>query len=158
MVVMALMVAINIVLVRFLSIPMATIRIDIGFLPIAVTAMMFGPISAAIVGVMADIIGVTFFSPFTMFPGFTLSAFLIGMVYGFLIHKHKRNNFTTILAVLIVTIIIQLGLDTLWVHMITGNPYTALLPLRAIRTAVMIPVQFILIKSIAHAFKALKVI
>ena len=40
----------------------------------------------------------------------------------------------------------NLGLDTLWIKMITGNAYLVLLPTRVIKSLVMIPVQISLIQ------------
>jgi len=150
LVVMGLMIAMEIILSRFLAIQTPTIRIGFGFLAIAVTAMLYGPISAAIVGALADIIGVTFFTGNALFPGFTVTAVLMGLVYGLFMHKRMGKTMPIVIAVLIVTIVLQLGLDTHWVHMLTGTPHIALLPPRVIRTIIMIPVQIILIKVIAR--------
>ena len=45
---------------------------------------------------------------------------------------------------------LQLGLDTLWLVMITGKGYLALLPTRAIKSLVMIPVQVLTIRSLCY--------
>ena len=147
-VIMALMIAMDIVLTRILSIQTPIIRISFGFLPIVITAVLYGPLSAAIVGTLADFTGASIFSIGAPFPGFTFTAFLTGAVYGLFIYKRPGSTFHIVTAVLIVTVILQLGLDTLWVHMITGSSYIALLPPRALRTVIMIPVQIILIKSL----------
>jgi len=158
LVVMALMIAMEVVLTRLLSIQTPEIRFSLGFLPIAVTAMMFGPLSAGIVGALADFIGVSLFGTGTPFPGFVLSGFLIGATYGLLMYKRVGQMLYIVIAVLIVTVAIQLALDTLWVHMIIGTPYVVLLPMRAVRSLIMIPVQIILIKSIAHTLRSMKMI
>ena len=144
------MIAVEIVLTRFLSINLPTIRIGFGFLPIAIVAILYGPIWAGIAAVLGDIIGATLFSPFGIFPGFTLTALLIGVVYGVFLYKHPKSLPRTLIAVLIVTIVLQLTLDTYWVQLLTGQGFIALLPSRVIRTIIMIPVQIILIQTMAR--------
>ena len=153
LVIMALMLAMEVVLTRFLSINTPVIRIGFGFLPIAVVAMMYGPVSGAIVGALADFIGANLFGTGAYFPGFTLTGFMVGATYGIFMYKRPGKMFYIVASVLVVTIAWQLAMDTLWVHMITEVSYVALLPWRIARTVVMIPVQIILIKSIARVLE-----
>lgn len=153
LVIMALMLAMEVVLTRFLSINTPVIRVGFGFLPIAVVAMMYGPVSGAIVGALADFIGANLFGTGAYFPGFTLTGFMVGATYGVFMYKRPGKMFHIVASVLVVTIAWQLAMDTLWVHMITEVSYVALLPWRIARTVVMIPVQIILIKSIARVLE-----
>ena len=155
-IVIGLMIATEIILTRFLSITTPVLRIGLGFMAIAVVGMLYGPLSAALTGALADILGVSLFSPFAPFPGFTLTAFLTGAVYGIFLHNRKGHIIPIVAAVLIVTVVLQLGLDTLWVQIITGTNYFALLPPRVIRTAIMIPVQIFLIKTMAQLLLTLQ--
>jgi len=161
MVIIALLIAIQVVLTRFLSIPTPIVRIDLGFIPIVIIAVLFGPVYAGIAGAMADFIGAMLFPFGPFFPGFTFSAFLIGAAYGLFLYKcdtgFKPGIIRIVLAAFIVTVVLQLGLETLWVSIISvGNPeseysslrqaYTALLYVRGVRTAFMLPIQIVLIK------------
>jgi len=150
-VVIALLIALEIILTRFLVIQTPTLRLSLGFVPIAIMAIMYGPIYAGIGAALADIIGVSFFSPYPLFPGFTLTAALTGIVYGLFLYNHHERHYGKIriwIAVLIVTIILQFGLDTLWLQIITGDGFLALLPSRIIRTLIMVPVQLVAIHLI----------
>lgn len=142
----ALFIALQIVLTRFFSIQTPIVRIGFGFLPLAICAMMFGPWIGGIAAVIADIIGVVLFSSGAFFPGFTLTAFLTGVAYGLFLHNKPKTFIRITLAVLVVTLGMNLGLDTLWIKMITGNAYLVLLPTRVIKSLVMIPVQISLIQ------------
>lgn len=155
LVTIALMIALDIVLTRFLSISTLIIRIGFGFLPTAIIAMLFGPLSAGLAAVLSDIIGVNFFSPFAMHPGFTISAFLTGMTYGFFMYKRMGNTLRIVLAVLVVTFGVGLGLNTLWLSMIQGVPYFTLIPLRALQQLIMAPIQIVTIKSFSVALSRL---
>jgi len=152
MAIIALLIAIEVILSRFLSIQTPIVRIGFGFLPIVIIAVMYGPVYAGIAGAMADFLGAMLFPIGPFFPGFTITAFLIGVVYGFLLHKREANVIRSLIrvgiAAFIVTVLLQLGLDTLWISIITGSEYSAWLPLRAVRTAFMLPIQIIVISLV----------
>ena len=176
MAILALLIAMEVILTRFLSIQTPVVRIGFGFLPIVIIAMLYGPVYAGVAAAMADFLGAMLFPIGAYFPGFTFTAFLIGLVYGYFLYKKKPQNIedtetieskgTTNKATLvrdllrisaaafIVTVILQLALDTLWISIITGSEYMVWLPLRAVRTAFMLPIQIILI-SLVMASKQL---
>ena len=87
LVVMAFLVALEIIFTRFLSINLPIARIGFGFLPVAITAIMFGPIWAALCYTVGDLLGMMIFPTGQFFPGFTLSAFITGLLYGILLYK-----------------------------------------------------------------------
>ncbi|MCX8132254.1 MAG: folate family ECF transporter S component [Clostridia bacterium] len=153
LVAVSLLISIEVMLTRFLAIEippsMPIVRIGFGFLPIALSAMLFGPAVGGITAAMADAIGVLLFSKGGMpFPGFTFSAALTGAVYGIFLHKKPFSVVRTIFAVLTILIVADLTLNTLWLTIITGKAAAALLPARLIKSAVMFPVQVILIQSL----------
>ena len=47
---------------------------------------MFGPVGGLLVAVFGDVIGTLLFGTGAYFPGFTLTAALVGAVYGFILH------------------------------------------------------------------------
>ncbi|MCL2202636.1 MAG: folate family ECF transporter S component [Defluviitaleaceae bacterium] len=153
LVVIALLIAMEIVLTRVLSIQTPQIRLSLGFIPPAVLGMLFGPLYAGIAGAIADILGFTLFVTGPYFPGFTLTGFLTGATYGLFLHRKtpptgKFPLWRIIVAVFTVTVALQLALDTLWVSMMTGTSYVALLPWRGVRTVIMFPVQLIALRFI----------
>jgi len=176
MAIIALLVAMEVILTRFLSIQTPVVRIGFGFLPIVIIAILYGPIYAGVAAAMADFLGAILFPIGAYFPGFTFTALLIGVVYGIFLYNRKPNNTDVInsveksgktnktalvrdllrisAAAFIVTVMLQLGLDTLWISIITGSEYVVWLPLRAVRTAFMLPIQIILI-SLVMASKQL---
>ena len=79
-----IMTALSIVLGKFLQIPnpfMDFVRISFENLPIILTGMTLGPIAAAIVGVVADLIGCVLYG-YSINPIITLGAFATGIVSG----------------------------------------------------------------------------
>lgn len=141
----SLLIAIEVILTRFCSIQTPIVRIGFGFLPIAMIAMMYGPLSAGISYVVGDILGMLLFPSGAYFPGFTLTAFLTGLTYGVFLYNKPATWSRIIVAVMTICLIINLGLDTYWLSIIMGKGYLALLPTRIIKTVIMIPVQTLII-------------
>lgn len=141
----SLLIAIEVILTRFCSIQTPIVRIGFGFLPIAMIAMMYGPLSAGISYVVGDILGMLLFPSGAYFPGFTLTAFLTGLTYGVFLYNKPATWSRIIGAVMTICLIINLGLDTYWLSIIMGKGYLALLPTRIIKTVIMIPVQTLII-------------
>lgn len=136
-----MLVAVEVVLSRFCSIITPIAKIGFAFLPIAVTGILYGPWPAGMMAVIADIIGGTLFPSGAFFPGFTLTAFLSGYTYGVFLHQRPANLPRIAGCVLVVQLFLPLGLNTVWLRIITGKAYLALLPVRAIQACVMIPIM-----------------
>lgn len=135
-----------------MSIHTPIVRIGFGFLPLALTSILYGPWVGGITAAIADLIGFALFPTGTYFPGFTLTAFLTGFTYGLLFHNKPKSQKRVLLSVLIVCIFLNLGLDTLWLSILIGKGYVVLLPTRIIKTLIMIPVQFIIISLVWDKF------
>ena len=143
MVQISLLIALEIALTRFCSITTPIVRIGFGFIPVAITGMLYGPIWAGVAAATGDFLGAILFPTGAFFPGFTLTAFLTGVTYGLFLHNEKRSWGRIALAVGIVSLLLNLGLDTLWLYMITGKGYLALLPTRIVKCLIMSPVQIV---------------
>ena len=145
---LALLVGMEIVLSRFLSISMWNIKIGFSFVPVVVAAILYGPLAAGIVGALADFIGAILFPIGAYFPGFTLTAFLTGCVFGLFLYK-KQDWPHSIAVVGINQFILSLFLNTLWISILYKSPYVPLLTTRVIQTVILTVVQLICIQAIA---------
>ena len=83
---MGLLTAVEIVLSRFLSISAWNTKIGFAFVPVVIAAILLGPYRAGIVAALADFLGAVLFPIGAYFPGFTLTAFFMGVIYGLLLH------------------------------------------------------------------------
>lgn len=144
LVLIALFSALEIVLSRFLSISLWNIKIGFAFVPVVLAALYMGPLAAGFVGGISDLTGALLFPIGAYFPGFTLSALLIGLVYGLLLHK-GYSVYRVILAVIITQFIISLLLNSYWISLLYGTPYIALLPARFGQAALLSTLQILLI-------------
>ena len=139
----AILLAIEIVLSRFCSISTPIAKIGFAFLPLSIIAMLYGPLYAGFAGAAADFIGAMLFPIGAFFPGFTLTALLTGVTYGLLLHEHEKSTSRIVASTLISQLVFSLGLNTVWLWMITGRGYMAILPTRVAQCVVMIPIQIV---------------
>ncbi len=121
------------------------IRVSFGFVPQAFASMLFGPLIGGVGSTAGDILGMLIAPSGPYFAGFTLSAFLTGAIYGLFLYNKPKSLLRITLAVLCVTVFIDIGLNTYWLTILLGKGYMALLPARVIKCAVMLPVQTIVI-------------
>lgn len=145
---LALFIALQIVLSRFLSISTPVLRISLGFVPVAIAASLYGVLPGALVGAVADFLGAVLFPTGAYFPGFTLTAFLTGSTYGLLLYKKDKSWARVIISVLVVSVFLNLGLNTLWLMILTNKGYLALIPARLLQNIIMIPLQVIIVKTV----------
>jgi len=146
LVIMAFLIALEIILTRFCSINTPILRIGFGFLPVAMMGIMYGPIWAAVGYAVGDILGMLIFPSGIFFPGFTVTAMLTGLVFGLFLHNKEKITWKTVLpASLIIILVLNLCLDTLWLSIMFGDAFIALLPTRIFKCVVMLPIHLILI-------------
>ncbi len=77
----ALLVALSVVLGKYLAVSTPIFRFSLENLPILMAGIFFGPLIGAVVGVVADLIGCVVMS-FTVNPLITLGAALVGAIAG----------------------------------------------------------------------------
>ena len=142
----AVLIAMEVVLSRFCSINTVYLKIGFGFVPVAFCAMIYGPLWAAACGAAADFIGAVLFPVAAYFPGFTLTAALIGAVFGLFLFSEGKIGFwrRIVPACAINCIAFSFGLNSFWIHML-GAAYAAILPMRAVQCVVTLATQLLLI-------------
>lgn len=122
-----------------------TLKITFGFIPQALASMLFGPIIGGIGSAIGDILGVMIAPKGPYFPGFTLDAFLTGVIYGLFLYKKPKSFIRITMAVLCVNLFVNIGLNTYWLTIILGKGYMAMLPARMVKNAIMLPVQIVML-------------
>ncbi len=146
---LAILVAMEVVLSRFLSINIWSNKIGFAFLPVAVTAMYFSPLTTGVTAAVADLIGALLFPSGPFFPGFTLTAFLGGVVYGVALNK-SLTPVRILAAVVVRELGLSLFLNTLWLSVLYSSPYWPLLTAaRLWQCLLMVPVQFCVVLAVA---------
>ena len=126
-------VAITVVLSRFMSINIWNMSIGFSFVSIFICGMLLGPLWGGVCGALADFIGAILFPFGTYFFGFTATAFLGGAIFGVVgILAKKEISKVAFISVTAVLLILKEGicsllLNSLWISILYGTPYTAVL-------------------------------
>ncbi len=151
----ALLTALEIVLSRFLSISAWNTKIGFAFVPVVLAALLLGPLWAGIVAALADFLGAMLFPVGAFFPGFTLTAFLMGLCYGLFLHR-KQSLPRILGAVAVHQLALSLLLNTLWISVLYGSTFGPLLLSRLPQCALLAAVQLALIPALVRLLPRLK--
>ncbi len=88
------------------------------------------------------------------FPGFTLSAFVSGFLYGIILYQKKITIKRCFFAVLTVVISTSLVLNTIWLVIITNKAAFVILSARIVKDLIMLPIQTFVIYYLWRAIEA----
>lgn len=146
---LALLVALEVVLSRFLSINTPINKIGFAFVPLALSGMLYGPLAGLAVGTVSDLLGATLFPTGPFFPGFTLTTALKGLIYGLCLDRKNAGRWPPVIfAVTFNAVVFSLVLNTIWIHMISGTAISALLLSRVIQELFLIPIQVLVLRAL----------
>lgn len=141
---LALLTAMQIVIARFLAIPVSeSIRFSFSFIPVVIAARRFGIIGGMLVYGLGDFLGAIIFpTGGAYFPGFTLTAVVSGLIYGLYLGK-KSGALRIILSVLTSQILCTLLMNSFWVSTLYGSDFSAVLLSRIPQSIVMSVLQIV---------------
>ncbi len=147
---LALLTAVEIVLSRFCSINAWNTKIGFNFIPIALAAMLYGPLCAATVAALGDFLGAILFPIGPYFPGFTITAALTGLLFGFLLRKNRSIS-RICLCVTVKEIVLGLLLNTFWLSFLYKSPFFPLFLSRIFPQCVLlIVIEFLLLRVLVR--------
>ena len=126
--------------------------IKIGFAYIAneLAGMMFGPVVGSLIGALADVLKYLVNPTGPFFPGFTISGFLGGLIYGIVLYKKPLSIKRVIVANTLVTVLVNLLVNTYWLTLLYGNAFMVLLPARIVKQIIMLPIEVALFYGVAR--------
>lgn len=118
------------------------IRIGFSGLPNRIVEYMFGPCIGAVFGGMLDILkyllkpdgGAFFF-------GYTFNVMVAGVIYGTILYRRPIKLWRIFIAEFLTKAIVNCGLNTLWLAVMNGNAFLAILPARVIKNIIMLPID-----------------
>ena len=158
MVTCAMLLAIEVVINATVYLPIGDfLRISFGYLAVAACGYLYGPSPAMLVAALSDILVFVIHPNGAFNPGFTLNAALGGLIYGLAFYNKGDVRWPRILiAQAVVAVFLHIGLNTLWLSLLLGKGYLALLPLRALKNAVQylfdVPALFLLLAFLKRQF------
>ena len=144
-----MMIAVDVVLARLASLNTEVSRFGLALFVVAIVARLYGPVAAMVVHGLSDIIGAIVFPNGPYFPGFTVTAVLIGLIYGFMFYR-SVNWWRLLVAVLGTQVVCTLCLNTLWLSILMDKSFWVFLPGRLIQAAITAPIQFVGLPFVFH--------
>ena len=143
----AMMMALNTLLGYFKIIVIPKLlTISFASLAIGACAMCCGPLLTATTAAVADILKYVMRPDGAFFLGFTLNEFLTGLIYGYFFYRKENVSFKRcIIARLLVVICINLLLTPLWLYILYGDSFLAMLSIRLLKNALMFPIDVTLL-------------
>ena len=114
------------------------VKVGLTFIPLAIVALLYGPVCAAIVSGAGDILSIILNNPtgFAITPGITLCCVLEGILYGAVLYHTARKLWKVIVAQACVIALCTIALNTLALYLLYHFPFTEIL---FYRTVVLIP-------------------
>lgn len=146
----AIFLAMRIVLSRFLAVKTPIMKISFAFVPTMFCATYLGWKWSVLINVVDDLLGALLFPAGPYFVGYTITAAVAGLIYGLLLYKktpqavaEKKFILKTVLAVVIVAVVVNMGLNTLCTSITAGKAFWPLLGTRVVKQLIMIPIQIV---------------
>ena len=156
----AILLATFIILSRFLSIKTPILKISFAFIPTMLCAIWLGAKWTILLNILGDVIGATLFPTGPYFIGYTISTAIAGFIYGIILYNKKEKNFTekefiirVTISVILVAIIVNMGLNTLWTSITSGKAFMVLFVARIVKQLVMIPIHIAIILFIERMLR-----
>lgn len=172
----AVLIAINLILTRFLAVNALYLKINFSFIVLVIAALYLGPVYAGIINMIEDFVGPFLVAVGSFNPAFTITAFLRGLSYGLFLHPasplHKilirfgkglarvfrvpegrRDTFAlfflSFVTGTVISLVFSLFANSVILHYYWGVPYALLIPPRILNVALMIPLHTIMIPLIS---------
>ncbi|WP_057873395.1 folate family ECF transporter S component [Loigolactobacillus rennini] len=142
---LGILIALQTVLNSMFSLHFVLTKISFSFIATAIMASLFPPFITAFSTALSDLLGIFLVPTATFSPGFTLTAFLVGLVFGYTFYQKTPRLWQILLATLTVTMGLYLGLNSLWLHLMYQTPWLPLLSGRFIQELITFPVYTIVL-------------
>lgn len=170
MVIMAMLIAMSVVIDRFLTIMTPTMKIGFMFVPAMVAGVLFGPLEGMAVYALADLIGSTILAKGTPLIGLTICYALSGIVYGLFLNEKPFALFGSsfrrkkvriipeiLIAAAIVCFVIDLFLKTAVLNKLNKDmTYWGLFVTRLLPEGIMFGIHLVLGSMVLELCKNLK--
>lgn len=148
---MGVFTAITILLTYVFSIQTTFLRLSFGFVPISIFAVLFGPLPAGVMAAAADLIGTAMLGLGVFFPGFLITDFLYGIIFGHFLYKKPVTVKRAFIPFILIALFLNLGLNTLWLTLFYGKAWEFFFYGRLVKNIVWVPFQVLIFYAIYRA-------
>ena len=144
---------------RFLSVNLWNLSLGFSFFPILLCSMVLGSVYGGVCGALADFLGAILFPFGPFFPGFTLTAFISGFLFGFIKEKSSNKAFFCLCFFIFLAeeILCTVLLNSICISLLYGSPLMPLILTRIPKALVMLILEILaafIIKS--HLLKPVR--
>ena len=129
------------------------LRFNFTFMPVAWSSVLFGPVAGGVTGVLGDVLGWMVRTEGPFLPGLTFSAFVSGIIYGIFLYNKEITVIRVLFAAITMIVVVEIGLNTLWLMILYGSAFKALIAGRLIKALILLPVQVFVLHSTGHLLK-----
>ena len=137
----ALLAGLHLVLNQF-TLPLGPyLEVGFDFLTISLTGFLYGPWVAGCTGIITDLLGHILHPTGPYFPGWTLSAILMGVLYGLFYYRRPVSLSRVTAARLVMVAVFNFFLTPLWLHLMYGEAFILLSSLRIIKNILKFPID-----------------
>ena len=142
------------IVLGFFKIPVTQlIEIRFAVLPVTIAAYLFGPVVGGAVGLVSDIGGYILRPTGPFFPGFTITSMVSGVIFGCFLYRQKPGISRILMSQIVYTIVCGILLNSIWLSILYGNGFVAVIGARFVKEMVMIPINTIMLATIIEPVK-----
>ncbi len=155
LVVIALLIALNIVLSRFVSIKALNFKISLTFITIVVAAYLYGYFGSIIVAFFGDLVGSLLFPIGPYNPLLSLSAVLSAIVYAYFFRR-EMNKKNIVCACFINRFVVSMIINTIIISIMYNLSFEATLITRFYQAIIMFIVEVLVLFVTSKYIERLK--
>ncbi|GKS81517.1 membrane protein [Ligilactobacillus pabuli] len=153
----AFLIALNVVLGKLAVGSESLVKFSFGFLGTMLLGYFLGPWLGGVAKILYDLIANTLLATSSQFfIGFTLTAFISGVIAGMFLHNHKITWQRLVAYEAVQMLVTNLFFNTLWIHLLYQAPWAALIAVRGPKNLLMFPLEVILGLMVLRSVSRLK--
>ncbi|MBR5495889.1 MAG: folate family ECF transporter S component [Oscillospiraceae bacterium] len=134
----------------------ASLHVTLSFLPIAIIGYLYGPFCAGFCGALADVLKWFANPKGPFYPHFTLSALLIGVIFGIILYNRKNHIVRVFVAVGIGKILVSTLLNSVFLAYLYNIPFWLKLSEQAVKNAMLLPIEAIVLYFMCNLVDKIK--
>ena len=154
---LGIIVAMKIILGQF-SVGPATVKVGLGFIGSVLLGYFFGPVWGTIGGGISDLVASAIFgNQGGFFIGFTLTAMVGPLIYALFLYNKPVKIWRIVVSTILVTIIVNIGMNTLWLHIMYTMNFNAALIQRLPKELIVPWIHMVIIYFVLQAVSRVKI-
>lgn len=126
-------------------------KIGVSEIPNLMIDYLMGPVVGGVFGAVMDFLKFLIHPDGSFFPGFSLSAAAAAVIFGVFLYKKKITFWRLLISEILVKLIVNIGMNTLWLDMLYGKGFLAILPHRIVSNLIQLPIDVIVLFAVLSA-------